>query len=251
MLKIILMLIMLSFSISGLFAQTMVIKKDDGSYEQISLTDSVVFYNHPVCDGTPKVYYEGGSYNDSDGNGDYYSTVLIGGQCWMKENLNVGTRIDASGDMDATNGTIEKYCSNDIESNCDTLGGLYQWDEAMQNSLTEEAQGICPPGWHIPTLAEMTTLNTTVSDDSNALKVIGEGTGDGAGTNTSGFSALLSGYRGTTGNFLNLGFGTLFWSSTLHLTNNAHYMYLFHNTSIIALGNTSWNNGFSVRCLQD
>jgi uncharacterized protein (TIGR02145 family) len=83
------------------------------------------------------------------------------------------------------------------------------------NTVTNEGtQGICPDGWHIPTLAEFETLKATVNNDGNALKAIGQGTGDGAGTNTSGFSALLTGLRSVYGDFNGLGFTTDFWSST-------------------------------------
>ena len=75
----------------------------------------------------------------------------------MAENLNVGTRISGSSNQ-TNNSIIEKYCYDDLEANCNTYGGLYQWDEAMQYSATEGVKGICPTGWHLPTDAEWTTL---------------------------------------------------------------------------------------------
>ncbi|NUN10837.1 MAG: carboxypeptidase regulatory-like domain-containing protein, partial [Ignavibacteriaceae bacterium] len=134
------------------------------------------------CVGVPTVTYEGKTYN----------TVQIGAQCWLKENLNVGTRINGNTNA-SNNGTIEKYCYDDNEANCNTYGGLYQWNEAMQYSTTPGTRGICPPGWHIPTKAEFDSLEAAVNNDGNALKAIGQGTGSGTGTNTSGFSALLAG----------------------------------------------------------
>jgi len=92
-------------------------------------------------------------------------------------------------------GIIEKYCYNNDTNNCNTYCGLYQWNEAMQYVTTPSAQGICPNGWHIPTKAEFEKLANTVDNDGNALKAIGQGTGSGAGTDTSGFSALLAGSR--------------------------------------------------------
>ena len=73
-----------------------------------------------------------------------YTTVLIGTQRWFAQNLNVGTRINGSLSQ-TNNGTIEKYCYNDLEANCNTHGGLYQWDEAMQYLTTgakESAQQV-------------------------------------------------------------------------------------------------------------
>ena len=99
------------------------------------------------CPGITSVIYEGQTYN----------TVLIGDQCWLKENLNVGTMIQ--GDQGSSNnGIIEKYCYGDNEANCDTYGGLYAWREAMQYVTTAGVQGICPLGWHFPTDGEWTIL---------------------------------------------------------------------------------------------
>ena len=64
-------------------------------------------------------------------DGQSYTTVQIGTQCWMAENLNIGTMTNGSNNQ-ADNGTIEKYCYNDSTANCDTYGGLYQWKEMMQ-----------------------------------------------------------------------------------------------------------------------
>jgi uncharacterized protein (TIGR02145 family) len=123
-----------------------------------------------------------------------YNTVQIGSQCWLKENLDVGTRIDVTQEQ-TNNSTIEKYCYNNDPNNCNTYGGLYQWNEAMQYTTAEDARGICPNGWHLPTNVEFQALGTSVGGDGNALKEIGQGVGGGAGTNTSGFSALLAGFR--------------------------------------------------------
>jgi uncharacterized protein (TIGR02145 family) len=119
-----------------------------------------------------------------------YNTVLIGNQCWLKENLDIGIMTSPS-----NNGAIEKYCYNNLLANCETYGGLYTWNEAMQYVTTEGAQGICPDGWHIPTVAEVQTLVNYVGNDGNAYKNEDQGSGAGQGTNTSGFSALLNGGR--------------------------------------------------------
>jgi uncharacterized protein (TIGR02145 family) len=78
-------------------------------------------FSQNPCPGTPTVEYAGKTYN----------TVQIGSQCWLKENLDVGTMIPGSLEQ-KNNGTIEKYCYNDSIENCTTYGGLYQWAEAME-----------------------------------------------------------------------------------------------------------------------
>src|ERR1035437_4695141 len=115
-------------------------------------------YSQNPCPGIPTVDYAGKIYN----------TVAIGDQCWLKENLDVGTRINGSLEQ-TNNSTIEKYCYNDDPANCTTNGGLYQWAEAVQYmngatntsspspAFTGNIQGICPTGWHLPTNAEYST----------------------------------------------------------------------------------------------
>jgi uncharacterized protein (TIGR02145 family) len=193
------------------------------------------------CPGTPTVDYAGKTYN----------TVLIGSQCWLRENLDVGM-IVLGDSSQADNGIIEKYCYNNDPAHCSTYGGLYQWDEAMQYDTTQGVQGICPPGWHLPTLAEFETLSATVGGDGNALKAIGQGSGGGAGTNTSGFSALLAGYRRDGGFFATLGNFGYFWGSTQADVSTVHSLYLYYNDANIFVGpNNSLTSGLSVRCLKD
>ena len=214
-------------------------KFEDQMRIKIIATEEGIVMNVP-CPGIPTVTYEGKTYN----------TVLIGSQCWLKENLDVGTMIQSSQNQ-TNNGVIEKYCYDNDPNNCNTYGGLYQWNEAMQYSTTPGVRGICPPGWHIPTLAEFQTLATTVGNDGNALKAVGQGSGGGAGTNTSGFSALLSGYRNTNGSFGDLGIHTFFWSSTEYSSTGAYIPVLTSYDSRIDLSYGLKEGGFSVRCLKD
>jgi len=192
------------------------------------------------CPGIPTITYVDKTYN----------TVLIGSQCWLKENLDVGTMIQGSQNQ-SNNGVIEKYCYDNDPNNCNIYGGLYQWNEAMQYSTTPGTQGICPPGWHIPTLAEFQTLRSTVGFNGNALKAFGQGIGGGAGTNTSGFSALLAGIRHNFDGFKMLGNSTIIWSSTEYNSTFAYNLYLHSINSVIDLHGLNNAHAFSVRCLKD
>jgi uncharacterized protein (TIGR02145 family) len=184
-------------------------------------------------------------------NGKVYNTVLIGDQCWLRENMDIGTKINDT-QTQSDNGTIEKYCYGDNLANCNTYGGLYQWNEAMQYVNNAGAQGICPAGWHIPTMAEIQTLATTVAGDANSLKAFGQGSGEGAGTNTSGFSALLAGYRFYGGTFSSLGIEAYYWSSTEYDEQASSNLSLYYDDNLIYLGENDYKDyGFSIRCVKD
>jgi uncharacterized protein (TIGR02145 family) len=198
-----------------------------------------------------------------------YTTVQIGTQCWMAQNLDVGTRIAGAGNQNNT-GTIEKYCYNDLDANCTTYGGLYQWAEMVQylNGATNttswnpvptgNVQGICPAGWHLPTDAEGTTLTSYLGGDIIAggkMKETGTAhwiTPNGEATNTSGFTGLPGGYRAANGSYDIVGFYGLFWSSSEYSTTFPWYRNLgYYNAKVWHDHNYTKNYGFSVRCVKD
>jgi uncharacterized protein (TIGR02145 family) len=184
--------------------------------------------------------------------GKIYNTVTIGSQIWLQENLDVGTMINGTSNQ-TNNDTIEKYCYNNDPANCSTYGALYQWDEAMQYVTTAGAQGICPAGWHIPTYAELQTLSATVSNDANALKTVGQGTFSGAGTNTSGFSALLEGVRVPAGTFSTLAVYSYIWSSTVTVGDPTieNILILDNYDSVIQFDTAYKSYGYAIRCLKN
>jgi uncharacterized protein (TIGR02145 family) len=188
---------------------------------------------------------------DADGNS--YDTVLIGTQCWMASNLNVGTRVNGTTEM-TDNATIEKYCYDDSDANCTTYGGLYQWDEAMGYVTTEGAQGICPAGWHIPTDAEQHILDNYLATGACDQNRYDWGC-DPAGTalkngGSSGFSALLAGYRYTDGSFGNLGSHTDLWSGS-QSGGDAFRRHLNSGNATVHRYASNKQYGFSIRCLSD
>jgi uncharacterized protein (TIGR02145 family) len=211
-------------------------------------------YPQNPCPGISTITYSGKTYN----------TVLIGKQCWLKQNLNVGTFINGKQNQ-SNNNIIEKYCYNNLTANCTTYGGLYQWAEAVQykNGATNEnspnppfaghVQGICPAGWHIPDSTDFLILAAAVNNDGNSLKAVGQGTGQGAGTNLSGFSALLAGirYSDTAGSFALLGLYTDFLTSSQVNDTNDFYLDLGTDSSFIFYGKNLKNDGRSIRCVND
>ena len=219
---------------------------------------------HDPCSGVNSFVYEG----------QEYSTIAIGDQCWMAENINVGTRINVSGDQ-LDNSSIEKYCYDDLEANCEIYGGIYQWAELMQYSpsdsgITGTTQGICPSGWHIPTDNEWKILEEYLGMDASELDSAGiwRGTDEGGklkqegtdywdspnevATNESGFTALPSG--GVVDKvFGGKGFYTDFWTATGYKPNPEGAWYRFIDADHGGIFRTAGYkpNATVVRCIKD
>lgn len=173
----------------------------------------------------------------------YYNTVDLGGLCWMAENLNYGTMINAS-DNQSDNGIVEKYCYSNNESLCDnTYGALYQWREMMQYSTTEGVQGICPDGWHLPSETEWNALVTYVGGSSNAGYALAEGSG-------SGFEALMAGQTNLFSYpFIEVGQRAYFWTSTQASSSYSNNLYLIFNDNQSYSSQQDKYYGHSVRCV--
>jgi len=179
-------------------------------------------------------------------------TVTIGSQTWMSNNLNVGTMVTGITVQD-NNSILEKYCPADVELNCITYGGLYQWDEAMQYVTTQDAQGICPAGSHIPSdndwkILEMQLGMTQIEADKSG---VWRGTDQGTQLKPSGGSGLnipRAGNRTTAGWFYNVGSDNYLWSSTESTINAWSRVLLMNYTSVLRRTDPK-GYGFSVRCL--
>ncbi len=83
------------------------------------------------------------------------------------------------------------------------------------------------------------------------IKALRQGSGSGAGTNTTGFSAILGGYRHLTGVFSITGYQTYFWTSTGQSSTATHSLYLFYNYSDYYFNDIDKGYGVSIRCIRD
>ncbi len=181
-----------------------------------------------------------------------YDTIQIGAQCWMKQNMNVGTRNSGTSEWQDDNGILEKFCYSDTSANCQPYGGLYEFNEAIQYSV-EGAQGICPPGWHVPTDAEWTILSSYLTangysgTEGTALKTSSP---TWNGSNASGFTALPNGYLSSSWTYTGLTTAAYFRSSSLD-GSNAWERNLASGVSVINRLSDGLRIGVSVRCLHD
>lgn len=115
--------------------------------------------------GAPVEAHDGNITDPRDSRS--YRVVTIGKQTWMAENLNYYDPV-ANPNM-----TDPQGCASDAEQ-CEATGRLYYWyaavgvpnyfdQEIVKENLCLPVQGICPAGWHIPTVEEWSQLFQYVS----------------------------------------------------------------------------------------
>ncbi len=212
--------------------------------------------------------------NITDNDGHQYTTVQVGTQCWMKENIR--TRLNPDGSC--INGQVNNVCniqanntafdcistsSNARDSSVDCTSGyaIYTWAGMMNGATTEGAQGICPTGWHIPTNAETHTLELYLTDSpSNESTCNGARNGTTscatAGTKlktggSSGFEWIRTGGRSSNGStFVDSGNVAYLWSSTPS-GGTAWYREVSTAATDILLRPLSKSFSYPVRCLKN
>ncbi len=219
---------------------------------------------------------ESSEIKDQDGN--VYTSVTVGTQVWLVENLNTTKYKDGAtiplvtGDTEWGNLSTPGYCwvFNNQAAYGTIYGALYNWYAVNTGKL-------CPAGWHVPTDAEWTTLEnyliangfnydetttgnkiaksmagTTQWSSSNTTGSIGS-TDYTSKRNSSGFAALPGGFRQSSGSFPMV-FGAseaYFWSSTENGADYARARYLLFNYVDLRKGSHYKTSGFSVRCIKD
>ena len=218
----------------------------------------------------------------SDYNGHVYSTIQIGDQIWIGENMKVYTYnggkeipwVPDESNWDALSTSAEAYCWYENSTfNRDIYGGLYTWTAAMAGAASSSSnpsgvQGICPDGYHIPSDAEWKQLEIYLGisaeevnntgrrgvDEGGNLKHAGTkfwSTPNTGATNETGFTGLPGGFRRGNGTFAFLGTNCNFWSATQYDLSNAWFRGLNFDHSQIYRGDYSKKMGLSVRCLRD
>ena len=234
--------------------------------------DEVTFTTLPAAPAT----FTCGTSTVTDYDGNTYNTLLIGEQCWMKENLRTthyadGTSIPYDQSLSNTAPSYYDYSTSSIQ--LEQRGYLYNWPAAMHGANPSGVQGVCPTGWHVPSDAEWTTMETVVNGSvvsgtstgrrgSHAGKLAGGGGWASSSTsgapgdygnsqrNASGFGAVPAGACNING-FNSAGGGALFWSSTQYNLDDAYYRYLHYDFAGVSRDKNTKHDGFSVRCLRD
>lgn len=193
----------------------------------------------------------------TDADGNIYHSVTIGTQIWTLENLKVRHFNNGDSIPFIINNnqwplsTIARCCVYDNNfSYLDTYGLLYNW------AAVNDARGIAPQGWHIPSKDEWQTLIDFIGGENCAGKLKEAGsshwhTGNAGATNESGFTALPGGCRVWDGTFDGtIHYYSYFWTGS-ESTFGARYIRLDYNYTHILDSETGKEYGMSVRCVKN
>ena len=218
-----------------------------------------------------------------------YTTVQIGERCWFAENLRSelylnGDSIPAGlSDSEWQNtssgavavygeGSSDCYDSSPDGDACDEAWSLSEYGRLYNFFAIDDARGLCPSGWHVPsetwTTGEWMTMEMALGmSESEANEIFWRGTNEGSqmktdygwneggnGTNSSGFSGLPGGQRFHTGSFGGGGTSGTWWSSPTNGSDAWNRLLTHDNEGVHRVPISLYQDphyGFSVRCIQD
>ena len=265
-----------TYTISGTYTY---VYNDENGCETVDTLKLTVLHGCTIdeksCPGTPILV-------DFDNNG--YSTVQIGNQCWMRNNLRTthfadGTSIPFSSGISLAAPYYYDFVTNDF-----TLaerGMLYNWSAAMHSTSSVPAnsvgvQGVCPTGWHVPSDGEWTQLINYVNSqeqnrcdgiDGQIAKTLAANTSWYKGytgydclvgnnrnaNNATGFSIVPAGSLTRAGNYDGQRYNALFWTSTEKEEDASQaYRWSIGNNSLGMSSGADYKDcGLSVRCLRN
>lgn len=219
-----------------------------------------------------------------DYEGYKYHTVKIGNQCWMKENLRVTHYSDGTPIPHGTTSSDQiaywYYPDNDAE-NVEMYGLLYNWRAVVRDvwaasNLSGAVKGICPDGWHVPSVDEWDQLIDFVGNidscrcdelPSNIAKALASTEGweydsgdacvpgvESERNNATGFSATpAGGYLNDS--YSELGRHVYYWSSTVGIhaddEDTAHNLSFDFRQEDVTLSFFNQKLAASVRCVRD
>ena len=197
----------------------------------------------------------------TDVDGNTYTSVKIGTQTWMVENLKTTKFNDNSEITHGVDNTywqssykLPAYCwYNDVITNKTPYGALYNLHAVNTGKL-------CPTGWHAPTDVEWHQLILFLDPDATQGELESQIAGaklkesgsthwtspNTGATNESGFTALPGGYRAPN-NFAFMGSHAYYWT----FGNMAIMRLLYDNTNHVRRLYEYSEIGHSVRCLKD
>lgn len=179
----------------------------------------------------------------ADYEGNLYHTVTLGDQTWLAENLR--SQKDAEG---------RAIPENKVHGDILTNGRYYPWWVAMNesdssSSIPSGIQGICPNGWHLPSIKEFQVLLDFAATDGRPVHLLLKDTAtwDNA-LDIYGFNVVRTGNFDRRGGFTSG--ETLFWTTNKVYTSHVSALVFLTDKVVIKLHHDYQSSG-SVRCLKD
>lgn len=214
-------------------------------------------------------------------DGQVYKTVVIDTLVWMAENLNYADSINSPSLLG------KSWCYGNEPDSCTKYGRLYTWGAAIDSvALANDPEnprecgdsllctdlkyirGLCMEGWHLPSSAELHTLDDIASTGTPKIAIVDENTEDPtygpitlrsaylweSGIDTYGLSLLPAGYYlFDSGEFEDLGSASFFWS--LDYAENYAWMYTMYNEKYTFNTHVTINEKYkfaiSIRCVKN
>jgi uncharacterized protein (TIGR02145 family) len=233
-----------------------------------------VTYNNPRLGAI--VAYEGASINPygpntcapdvTDIDGNVYPVVRIGSLCWMKENLR--TSRFRNGELIPQFQVDSFYKKSQAQISGyglynDNPAYNYPYGKLYNGYAMDDPRGVCPVGWHVPSVYEFRALVDSLGGTSVAggkLKTTDQWAAGSTADNESGFSAYPTGYIAFDSSYA-MGQVTEFWTTTwpnfpsgdetftakLSNTNNGVSIPSFSGNA----GNDWTVYGLPIRCVKD
>ena len=214
-------------------------------------------------------------------DGQVYKTIAIDTLVWMAENLNYADSINSPSLLG------KNWCYDNEPDSCVKYGRLYTWGAAIDSvALANDPEnprecgdsllctdlkyirGLCMEGWHLPSSAELHTLDDIASTGTPKIAIVDENTEDPtygpitlrsaylweSGIDTYGLSLLPAGYYlFDSGEFEDLGSASFFWS--LDYAENYAWMYTMYNEKFTFNTHVTINEKYkfaiSIRCVKN
>jgi uncharacterized protein (TIGR02145 family) len=194
----------------------------------------------------------------ADIEGNIYKTIQIGNDTWMAENLKTTKYNDnkaiplVMASNQWLNLATPAYCWPENDEDYKFLYGAYY------NGYAAQTGKLCPENWHVSTDDDWTRLSNNLGGNEAAIYKILErppswDTTD-MYTNSSGFTALQSGYRLNLGGFVggyDIGYGSIYWTSTESESANYPWTWTINSQPLWRSNLFSKKYGLSVRCVKD
>lgn len=194
----------------------------------------------------------------TDYEGNIYSTIEIGTQIWMAEDLKTQTFNNGIVMDELPEGhTVNWYLNTTFPFYSDIFGNhiLYNWFAASNPN-------ICPTGWRVPSDVDWGDLESYLSThghfstEGKALKSTNDWVNDGNGTDDFGFNAKPRGMLNSTSTSPYSVFGSgeygFWWSSTQATSNFAYGRLLISSSSNdIYQEYADKQFRYCVRCMKD